>query len=384
MEFLFYLSLLTLFMVLISNIIWLLGQRSIKFLKDISPANQSTWPEVSIIIPARNEERNLEEALRSVLSLDYPRYQVLVVNDRSTDGTRDLLDRLDPSDAKLRVFHIENLPAGWLGKNHALHHGAQHAKGELLLFADADVVMEPSVLKRSISYMQEHRLDHIVIGPDVRVHGALLKMMILSFLTSFMLFFMPWRAKYPKSKRFTGGGAFSLFGKQVYETVGTMKALATTVDDDLRLGERIKKSGFRQEFVAGADLLFVEWYSSVREMIEGLTKNMFAVLGFSLAKTALLAIVTFLYYLWPPCAILLTAGWTQLLNGAITIALLILFASSAKYVQMPLWHAIGFPVAMAIHLFIMLRSAWFTVSKGGITWRGTFYSMGELKKVHNH
>ena len=115
MEFLFYLSLLTLFMVLVSNITLLLGQRSIKFLKDISPANQSTWPEVSIIIPARNEERNLEEALRSVLSLDYPRYQVLVVNDRSTDGTRDLLERLDPHDAKLRVFHIENLPArvGW-------------------------------------------------------------------------------------------------------------------------------------------------------------------------------------------------------------------------------------------------------------------------------
>ena len=95
MAFLFYLALLTLFMVLVSNIILLLGQRSIRFLKDISPANQQNWPEVSIIIPARNEERNIEEALRSVLSLDYPRYQVLVVNDRSTDGTRDLLDRLD-------------------------------------------------------------------------------------------------------------------------------------------------------------------------------------------------------------------------------------------------------------------------------------------------
>jgi cellulose synthase/poly-beta-1,6-N-acetylglucosamine synthase-like glycosyltransferase len=380
MDWLFYVATVTLLAMIGSIITLEVGKRSIKFLKDVQVSRTSNFPRISVVIPARNEEKNLEEALTSVLCQDYDRIEVIAIDDRSTDRTSSILDRLGEHYHKLRVFHIDNLPVGWLGKNHALYHGAQHANGELLLFADADIVMEPTVLRRAVIYMQENRLDHLVVGAHLRINGVLLKMMVLSFVTSFMLFFMPWRAKVAKSRRFTGGGSFSLFSREVYEAVGTMRVLATRVDDDLRLGKRIKEHGFRQEFMAGANMLFVEWYSSARGMIEGLTKNSFAVLEFSPLRTTALSLLSFLYYVWPLIAIFLTGGWTQMLNVCVVLLTVILYGSAAKFVQLPAWYALGFPLAVSIHIFILLRSAWVTLSKGGITWRETFYPMSELSR----
>src|SRR3954451_9899572 len=125
------------------------GNRSIRFLRELPPID-GPLPRVSILIPARNEERNLEEALRSVLALDYDNLEIDVVDDRSTDRTGEILDRMAAAAPRLRGVHVRELPAGWLGKNHALWLGAGKASGDFLLFTDADVVLEPSALRRAV------------------------------------------------------------------------------------------------------------------------------------------------------------------------------------------------------------------------------------------
>src|SRR5262249_46544493 len=126
------------------------GAQSSPQLRDTAPALDRPWPAASIVVAARNEEAGVEPALRSLLALDYPALEVIAIDDRSTDATPQIMDRVAAGDTRLRVLHVAELPAGWLGKNHALHQGAKLARGEYNLFTDADVVLEPSVLKRAI------------------------------------------------------------------------------------------------------------------------------------------------------------------------------------------------------------------------------------------
>src|SRR3954468_271576 len=153
------------------------GVRSIRALRDLPPL-AGPLPRVSIVIPARNEERNLEEALRSILALDYDNLEIDVVDDRSTDRTGEILDRMALADPRLRIVHVRDLPPGWLGKNHALWLGAEKATGDYLLFTDADVVMEPSTLRRAAGLMAADGLDHLMASPEIERPSALFEMFI--------------------------------------------------------------------------------------------------------------------------------------------------------------------------------------------------------------
>ena len=145
------------------------GHRRLRFLKDIPPA--PAGPTLSIVTAARNEARGIEAAVKSLLRLDYPGLEIVIVNDRSEDDTGAILQRLVVDHPHLKVITIAELPPGWLGKNYALHTGAARATGQLLLFTDADIVFEPSTLRRAVALMEEERIDHLAAIPDVRVPG---------------------------------------------------------------------------------------------------------------------------------------------------------------------------------------------------------------------
>ena len=140
-----------------------LADRRMERLEHVSPLEGDALPSVSVIIPACDEEQGIASALTSVLTLDYPNLEIIVLNDRSSDATPQILDRMAAEDPRLRVIHISELPAGWLGKNHALHLGAAQAKGEYLLFTDADVHMAPDTLRRAAARMQVHQLDQLCL-----------------------------------------------------------------------------------------------------------------------------------------------------------------------------------------------------------------------------
>ncbi len=377
--FLFCLALLTLLFFAAFGIDLALGNRSMKSLKHVEVAPKSPRPRVSIIIPARNEERNIEEALRSVLSQDYPNFEIIAVNDRSEDSTGAILARLAKAKPRLRVVEITELPKGWLGKNHALYFGAGQATGELLLFTDADVVMQPSTVTKAVGYMLERELHHVAVLPEIRMPGILLGMFTAAFGIFFAQYARPWKAKDPKSKRFVGIGAFNLVRVEVYRAVGTHQAIAMRPDDDMKLGKLIKQRGSRQELLSGRDMMRVEWYTSLGELVEGLTKNSFAAVNYSVAAAVGASAFLFAVYVWPFLAVFLTRGATEFLNLGVVLVIVALGWDNARYHGQRPWYGIGMPICAAVFIYIVLKSTLLALLNDGIDWRGTHYSLAELR-----
>jgi cellulose synthase/poly-beta-1,6-N-acetylglucosamine synthase-like glycosyltransferase len=356
-----------------------LGSRSIVKLRDEPPGSGESLPKVSIVIAARNEERKIEEALTSILNLDYPNLEIVVVNDRSTDGTGAVLARMAERDRRLRVLTLAELPPGWLGKNYALDRGAAISAGELLLFTDADVVMEPAVLRRAVSYFSEHKLDHLPIMPEIRTPGAVLGSFVVAFSVCFSLFARPWRARSPGSRMSIGVGAFNMVRADVYRAVGGYRAIAMRPDDDLRLGKLLKSSGYRQELLSGTGMIWVEWYSSLRELVEGAEKNAFAVLDYSLPRMAASYAAFLFVFVWPFLSVAVTRGLAQVLSAATSVLILALAWDMAHQQKIKQWYALAFPLSALFFLCISIRSSLVTLYRGGIRWRGTFYSLRELR-----
>ena len=263
------------------------GMRKITPLGDVPPDESMPQPGVSVIIPALNEAEAIEPALTSVLGLDYENLQIIAVNDRSTDGTGQILDNMQCKDSRLQVIHVEALPSGWLGKNHALMKGSTQATGDYLLFTDADIVFEESTLKRAMGHVLANRLDHLSMLFEVRVKSGLLAAMMIEFAAGLLFRFKPWKARNPNSKRYMGIGAFNLVSAQAYHHIGTHEAIAMAPIDDILLGKCIKEKGFRQDCLTGYGYVAVEWYRSVPEMIKGLQKNIFAPLEMQLSGSDL-------------------------------------------------------------------------------------------------
>jgi len=355
------------------------GRLLIKTLADAASVQHLSGPEVSVVIPARNEERHLAQALESVLRQDYEAFEVIVVDDRSEDGTPAILQRLRKEYTSLKVVRVADLPSGWLGKTHALHQGAAVATGEYLLFADADVVMQPQALRFTINHMLRNGLDHLVVGPQVRPGSFLVNAMLVTFAINFLLVLQPWRAADPRSKKSIGSGAFSLMKTEAYQKVGTMAALRLAVVDDLKLGSLIKSHGFRQEFVAGQGLIAIEWYRTVGEMVDGLTKNVFAIFDFSLWKIVRAFLGFAALNLWPLFAIFLTEDLARAVNLILVVLQGGLYVTGARYLRLSPLSGLAFPIAQMIHACILWRSTIVTLKNGGVRWRETFYSLSELK-----
>ena len=356
------------------------GSRRIPMLMQVEPRLPCPAPKVSLIAAARNEERNLNQALQSLLRLDYPNLELILVDDRSEDATGAILERLAGEQPQVRVLHIEELPPGWLGKNHALWIGSQQASGELLLFTDADVVLAPQVLQHAVTQLESGALDHLALTPDARMPSAFLNMFGLAFGLIFAIFTRPWRAGDPSSPCHIGIGAFNLVRAEAYRQVGGHRTIALRPDDDLKLGKILKRAGYRQQLLYGCGLVAVEWYESIPQLIHGLEKNAFAGTDYRIWQALGGAVVLLASSVWPYAALLLTQGPSWWLALATVALINLLLIDSAHRQGSPLWHALGFPLATALFAYILVRTTLLNLWQGGITWRGTFYSLEELRR----
>ena len=318
----FYLAIVILFFWVAFGIELVIGSRSIRFLKDVPSSKRLPIPKVSIIIPARNEEKHIQEALQSVINQDHKSLEIIVINDRSTDQTGTILTRMEKANPKLRVLQITELPPCWLGKNHALYYGAQKATGEVLLFTDADMVMQPSTVSKAVGYMLENQLDHLTIASEVRMPGVMLGMFTAAFGIFFSLYARPWKAKNPRSSKYVGIGGFNMVRAEVYRAVGTHQAIAMRPDDDMKLGKLIKKNGYKQELLFGKGMIYGEWYSSLRELIDGLMKNAFAGVDYNIPAVVAGSIAQFSFNVWPFLGIFLTTGITRVINIIIVMVII--------------------------------------------------------------
>lgn len=379
---LFSLAILTLLMVLAFSLEMAMGTLRLKSLRSIAPDPHLPLPLVSIIVAALNEEHTIDEAMESLAHLDYPNLEIIAIDDRSTDKTGILLDQCAQRHHNIQVAHVTELPASWLGKNHALQFGAKRAKGDFLLFTDADVKLEPSTLKRALRRMQDKMLDHLTLLFAAELPGGLLNMVVIEFGVNLAGFLKPWKAADPDSARSIGIGAFNLIRRTAYEDIGGHEKIAMSPIDDVMLGVLLKGHGFRQECLQGADFVKVPWYHSVSAMIKGLEKNSFAALDYSLAKVVAVTLFIFIVGIWPYWALLFTSGPTRLINGAIIGCYILLFSTAAHFAGIPKRHLLWLPVSTYIRLYTLWRAVVVTLHRGGITWRGTFYPLAQLKAHH--
>ena len=354
-----------------------IGHRRMRWLKDVPLAGAG--PPLSIVAAARNEAHGIEAAVKSLLRLDYPSLQIVIVNDRSTDGTGAILQQLAAEHPRLTVTTIAELPDGWLGKNYALQVGAAEATGDLLLFTDADVVFESTTLRRAVGLMEAEGLDHLAAIPDVRVPGLALTAFMAAFGVFFSLYSRPWKARDPRSRAHIGIGAFNLIRAAAYRAVGGHRAIAMRPDDDMKLGKVLKQHGFRQEAVSGRGLVVVEWYATLRELVDGLMKNAFAGVDYSLVKVAGSTIALFLVNVWPFIAVFVTDGLTRLLYGVCVVLIVLIFAISARFGGARVVFVLAYPIAALLFAYIMWRSAVIAVTRGTITWRGTAYPLAAMR-----
>ena len=377
----FWLTLVLFLLVVALSLDVAIGWRKIGQLKDIALVPGSPQPLVSIIVSALNEADTIEPALRSLLAIDYPHLEVIVIDDRSTDATPAIVDRLAAQFPVLRVLHIDLLPAGWLGKNHAMHRGAQIANGEFLIFTDADVVFAPDAVTRAMAHCQAQSVDHLALLFDVVAHPHLLRMMLLSFGIAFMQRFRPWDVA-DSPVRFIGVGGFNMVRATAYTAAGGHAALPMAVIDDLMLGRLIKQHGFRQHVLAARDLVSIEWYAGTMEMIRGLEKNLFAAFDFRLRRLIAVTPLILAVRIWPWIALLVTRGAVWWLSAATVAVILALYVDLLRARGWPLRCLVFAPLIPLIELGMCWRACLLTTLRGGIGWRGTIYPLTQIRLAH--
>jgi glycosyltransferase involved in cell wall biosynthesis len=336
-------------------------------------------PRVSIIVAARDEAPRIESALRSLLAQRYPSFEVIAVDDRSTDDTGAILERVCREDARLRVLRIDVVPDGWLGKNHALHRGAEVATGELLLFVDADVHLDPTALSRAVGVMRESKADHLTIIPELVAPTRTTRLVVEYFWLSYQLYAQPWKVHDPRSRAHAGVGAFNLVRAELYRHIGGHTAIALRPDDDIKLGKLVKQRGGSQRALHGRGLVRVEWYPSVRAFVRGMRKNSFASLDYSIPKLVGALAGGAVLQLWPFVALLVTTGPLLALYSVTALLLITPLAVSMRRDGAPIWLALGYPLAAAVMLYAMAGSAAAALRSGGIEWRGTRYPLDALR-----
>ena len=369
----------------IPPVAWFLSRR----LHPLQQAITSDCPQVTVIVPARNEEVAIAEALKSILRSDYPRLQVIAVNDRSTDRTGELMAEVASTDPRCTVITVEALPAGWLGKNHAMHVAAEAAinaesdesadNDQLLLFTDGDVIYEPAAIRSAVDYLQSRNLDHLTLLPRM-IPGSFIENSVVSFFGLSVaiglqshLITTSWPFAY------AGVGAFNLINADLYRRFEGHQRIAMDVLDDIKLGKLAKQHGGRQDFLGAPELLSIRWYHSLWGVITGLEKNGFAALNYSVVRLFMTTLIFFTTMV-APYILAAVLPFDQSMGFVATIVVwhVIYGITAARFggglLQFPM-----FPIASWLMAIAFWRSSWITLRQGGIRWRDSFYALRELR-----
>ena len=356
----------------------LLLRRGVPLLARLDPPRPARWPRVSVVIPACNEATTLEAAMRSRLGEGYPDAEYIVVDDRSTDATGEIIDRLAREDVRIVPLHVRELPAGWLGKVHAMHVALGHATGDYVLFSDADVHHQRGTLQKVVAHCEQHAIDHVAAFPTVWSRAFWLDAVMTTLLRILAIASRGWKVADPRSRISIGGGVFNLVRRTALDRVGGLRPLAMEVVDDAALGQLLKWSGARACMLNARGFVGLAYYTSVREIVLGMEKNGFAAIGrFDVARFAIVLGTICTLELAAPIA--LVFGGAPILAGATVVFAVVTQLAIARWLDRPAVSALFPPLGVAVFAFGGIRSMILTLRHGGIAWRGTHYPLEALR-----
>jgi glycosyltransferase involved in cell wall biosynthesis len=341
-------------------------------------------PRVSIIVPARNEEADIERTLTNLLALDYDNYEVIAVDDRSIDLTGKIMEQIADvartQTHRLSVLHIDQLPSSWLGKTHAMWTAARQAAGDWLLFTDADVIFKPDSLRRALAYAQSLQADHLVLFPQMIMKTPGERMMMAFFQTLFVFGHRPWKVADPSTDDHMGVGAFNLIRREVYEAIGTYERLRLEVLDDMKLGKVVKNAGYRQRNVFGKDLISLRWAKGTLGVVRNLSKNFFAILSFQWPRTIATGLTLAFLNLWPFAGLWVAHGTARIPYVVCLFSLFMIYIGMSWKSPIRPYYFLLHPVSSAVFIYILVHSTILTLWRGGVIWRGTKYSLQDLRR----
>ncbi len=363
-------------LLLLTGTIWLIFLDNLRFLRKIkeSLTEIDDLPEVSVLIPARNESRNIKQCLQSVVSQDYPSLrEVLVYDDQSTDETSTIVEEFASKYKFVKLIRGKGVPQGWTGKNYACHTLAKNAEGEYLLFIDADLRLKKDALRKAIKIARNLNTDLLSILPDLTL-GSFSEQVFVPIMTTAMLMFLPLRLVWESAiPLFTGAlGPFMFFKKSSYSKIGGHAIIPDEIVEDLRLAYLTKKKNFKVLLIDGTDIAKVRFYHGFREIWHGLSKSAFGAFRYSLKHAFFVSVIGIILILYP--WYLLVSRQVPLMHA---IALVLTLPSIRFFADRKLHYPEHIFVFAHISLLFGLVSLWnsirLAVFSHGVSWKGRFY-----------
>ncbi len=347
-------------------------------------------PLISVIVAAKDEQENIESCVRTMLSQDYGDFEMIVANDRSTDRTGEIVERIASEDGRVKLINIEHLPPGWCGKNNAMQTAIAQARGDWLCMIDADCTQSSRrTLSVAMAYARRSGADLLSVLPNLTMHGFWENAIQPVCSGIMMIWFHPDKVNDPKRPHAYANGAFMLMRRSAYERIGTHEAVKDQVNEDMQMAARVKSSGLNLRVVSNRGLYTVRMYTSLREILRGWGRIFFGTFGsFRRIGLSLLALVVmgFLPYAaaafgfaavaggGEPKGLLLAAALVGLAAVAVQIGVIYRFygliGAKPRFAWVyPLGCAAG-AVALILAMTKLRRGA-------TVTWRDTKYVRGE-------
>jgi chlorobactene glucosyltransferase len=347
---------------------------------------------VSVIIPARNEAETIETVVRSVLASTYEPLEVIVVDDRSSDRTGEIVARIAAEDARLRLVRGEELPPGWFGKPRACWQGYRAAGGEILVFTDADTRHEPALLEHAVGALQAERADLLTVVAHQVCLSFWERVVMPQIWLLLGVRYNPTRVnRATRPRDVIANGQFIMMPREAYEAIGTHEAVRHDVAEDLALAQRCVAAGRKLWFAHANTLIETRMYRSLAHLVEGWSKNIYLGARQSFpaeptlrALVPLMLVLPMFFWLLPPAVL----AWGAITGAPLTMgpagaaliatALSIAFWALMSYgMRIPTYYALGYPLGAMVLLFIAVRSM--ARGRRAVEWKGRTYNLDEPK-----
>jgi len=343
-------------------------------------------PTLTVVVPARDEAEKIAATLDALMMADYAGLRVLVVDDRSTDGTGAIVDAYVAEYAERRpgtlsAIHIAELPEGWLGKTFALMVATENSSSDYLLFTDADILFSPSILRRALVCAQETQADHLVVLPTVEVRSRG-EGIVLGFLQLMSLWAVrPWMVQEPKARRDVAGiGAFNLVRRDALNEIGGWIPQRLAVLEDITLGRRMRAAGMRQRVAFAPGMVLVHWAKGGHGILVNMTKNLFSAFGFQPSFVVVVCVWIGLFFLLPLAGLV---WWGTLVQALVILCCIgALYRVMGEASKIDARYAWLYPLGAVAMMFAMMRSMVVVLLQRGVMWRGTLYPLRDLR-MHN-
>lgn len=378
-------SLIFIFLTWLKRILWMSHFRHTHPPLDPVVGSGQNHPKVSVIIPAKDEEKNIPNCLSYLFKQNYTNFEILVVDDRSADRTAHLLENFKTlSPVPFKIIRIEKLPPVWTGKNHAMFAASRAALGEWLLFTDADTTHQPESISTAVHCVLEKKIDFLTLAPEVDSRSFWEKTVQPLAVSSLALWFQTEKVNDPKSGVTLANGQFLLIRKEAYEKIGGNEAVKNEVVEDVELAKKFRAGGYSVQFLNGTRIYSTRMYDSLKEIRTGWTR-IFTYLFNKNAAAILHKIFLFLYFSIFPFVVLAAEKffWLRgsthfdlklfILSGIVSMWIILIRFFGNKFLKANPWYAFLHPLGSAVMVWILAECLERVLFNKPSAWRGDLH-----------